>query len=73
MVLSVLQDPPAAVDPVVAIVRTASPDRAMADNLPFAKNAINRPSGDQKGLEAPSVPASFSGSEDRNALTQSAV
>src|SRR5262249_27061129 len=40
-------------------------------NLLFAKNPINRLSGDQKGLFAPSVPASTRGVTESKSRTQS--
>ncbi len=39
-------------------VRTAPPEASTILSLPFAKNPMNRLSGDQNGLRAPSVPGS---------------
>src|ERR1022692_823262 len=46
------------------------PPMSVRFNFPWAKNAIDCPSGDQKGLEAPSVPSTMAGSDSPNLYFQ---
>jgi hypothetical protein len=52
------QVPPRATTPTSQSVRTGPPLASILFSLPSAKKPMLRPSGDQKGMLAPEVPAS---------------
>src|SRR5689334_8253163 len=64
------QEPPCGLG-ASASTLAAPPSRSIRFNVLAAKNASDRPSGDQNGSEAPSVPGKNRDRSDRNSRTQS--